>query len=106
MVIDVDLRAAPAAVRLLAPDDFGAFKVVVRGGASRPEYVGDAIEPVGRVSSDGHVFVEVTALKGLAGDRAEQQGWLASLSRMVEFAAAHGWTDGAGAIRAHVEWRA
>jgi hypothetical protein len=103
MVIDVDLRAAPATVRLIAPDDFGAFKVVARGPASGGERLAGAVGRFGRMSGDGHVFVDVAALRALAGERGRQRDWLASLDAMLEHARGHGWTDQTGAIRGHIE---
>lgn len=106
MVIDINLRAAPATVRLVEPDDFEAFKVIARAPATEGKHLESAVERFGRVTADGHVFVDATAVKALAGERATEPRWLASLDGMLEYAAAHGWIDDAGAIRAHVEWSA
>jgi hypothetical protein len=103
MVIDVDLLAAPATVRLVEPEDFRAFKIVARGPAKE---LGSAIERFGRLTGEGHVLVDVTALPALAGERGRDRDWLASLDAMVDYARARGWTDGGGAIRGHVQWEA
>ena len=102
MVIDVDLRAAPAAVLLVEPEDFGAFKIMARGSAAK---LASAVGRFGRVTDDGHVLVDVAALRVLAGERGRDREWLASLDAMVEYARSRGWTDG-GAIRGHVQWNA
>jgi hypothetical protein len=102
MVIDVDLRAAPAAVRLIQAEDFRAFKVVARGPAGG-ERLAAAVGRLGRLSGDGHVFVDVAALRALAGERGRARDWLASLDAMLEHARGHGWTDDTGAIRGHIE---
>jgi hypothetical protein len=104
MVIDIDLRAAPPTVQLIEPEDFGAFKIIARAPAADREHLEYAVERLGRLTAGGHVFVDVTAVKGLAGERATEPRWLASLDGMLQYAGAHGWTDDAGAIRAHVEW--
>jgi hypothetical protein len=103
MVIEVDLRAAPATVRLVEPEDFGAFKIAARGPATE---LGSAVERFGRLTGDGHVLVDVTALRALAGERGRDRDWLASLDAMVDHARTRGWTDGGGAIRGHVQWNA
>jgi hypothetical protein len=99
-MIDVDLRTRPAAVRLAEPDDFRAFKIVARGPEAELE---PAVEAFGRMTGDGYVFVDIAALRRLAGERGRDGAWLGSLDAMVEYARAHGWTDGAGAIRGHVQ---
>jgi hypothetical protein len=106
MVIDVDLRSAPAAVRLVEPDDFRAFKILARGPASGGEPLDAAVGGFGRVSGDGHVFVDVEALRALAGEHGRDRGWLASLDAMLAYARARGWTDDNGALRGHVQWDA
>jgi hypothetical protein len=103
MVIDIDLRTAPATVRLVEPDDFGAFKVIARAPTAERKQLEDAVERLGCVTADGHVSVDVTAVKALAGKRATKD-WLASLGGMLEYAGARGWIDDDDAIRAHVEW--
>jgi hypothetical protein len=106
MMIDVDLHAGPATVRLVEPDDFGAFMIFVRSPGMDRERLEPAVARLGHMTADGHVVVDVTAIKALAGERATQPGWLASLDGMLEYAGAHGWLDDTGAIRAHVEWSA
>jgi hypothetical protein len=104
MVIDIDLRAAPAAVRLVEPGDFDVFKIMAHAQEMDRERLEPAVERFGRMTSDGHVFVHVTAVKALAGERAAEPRWLASLDAMLSYAGARGWVDDEGAVRAHVEW--
>jgi hypothetical protein len=51
-----------------------------------------------------HVFLDVDAVKGLAGERATGE-WLVEFEKMIEFARSKGWVDEAGRVRAHVERR-
>lgn len=106
MVIEIDLRAAPANVELSAPHDFSSFTVVAHGSEADRDDLADAVNRIGRMASDGHVFVDVGALQALAGSRARQGSWLASLDGMLRYADEQGWTDDSGAIQAHVQWTA
>lgn len=84
MIIEIDLSTAPPATTLLEPDDFGGFKVVVRGADD--------------------AFVSPEALRALAGERGADAAWLARLDGMLAYAATKGWVrEEDGAIRAHVE---
>jgi hypothetical protein len=58
------------------------------------------------MAPDGHVFVDLEALQTLAGGRARNRDWLASLDGMLRYAGSQGWTDESGAIQAHVQWAA
>lgn len=106
MVIDIDVAAVPAVVQLVEPDDFAAFKIVARGAAAESGALASAIERIGRMTAAGEVFVDVEALRSLAGDRARDAGWLGALERMLSYAREKGWTDGAGAVQAHIQWTA
>src|ERR1700721_1880195 len=93
----------PASVALLAPDDFGDFHVEVSGAAGDTE-LASAVSEFGRLSDEGtHVFVEVEAVRQLAGDRAGDAGWQASFDGMLAYACAHGWGGGGGCGRAHAQ---
>jgi hypothetical protein len=52
-----------------------------------------------------HVFVRPDALRALAGALAQDDTWATKLDGMVSYAEKHGWVDGDGAIRAHIDWR-
>jgi hypothetical protein len=80
------------------PDDFKAFSVRVLGAGSPA-----ALEDLGRLADDDHVYVDPAVLLRLAGERAEEAGWRESLDEMIAFAADHGWVDEHGFIRAHVD---
>lgn len=98
----IDLKADPEAGEptLRDPDDFKAFAVFLEGDGPAEA----SLARLGRVAEDGeHVFVDPAVLRRLAGERAADPGWAASLEGMVGFAAEHGWVDEAGFIRAHVE---
>ena len=105
MYVDVDLTTTPAGVALLEPEDLNSFKVVARGGDRDPERLAAALDGVGRVADDGHVFVAIDAVRRLAGDRAQDPDWSAGLERTIEYARSKGWLDERGeALQAHVEW--
>ena len=87
-------------LRLLEPNDFHKFKVVLRAplASSRP-----LIDGVTFVDDD-NALVRVNVAPRLPGvpDNAE---WRQGYDQMVGAARSHGWIDEAsGAIRAHVEW--
>ncbi|MFZ0387391.1 MAG: hypothetical protein WAL22_17145 [Solirubrobacteraceae bacterium] len=103
MIIAVDMSQRPGSVALLAPDDFGGFHVEVPGAAVDTELAG-VVSTFGRLTDDGtHVFVEVGAIRDLAGDRADDVRWQASFDGMLAYADAHGWRDADGRVRAHVQ---
>jgi hypothetical protein len=106
MVIDVDLDAAPATLRLVEPDDFTSFKLLARSAQANGDELARAVRSIGRVSGSGHVFVNADAVRALARDRARDPAWLRSLDGMIRYARDHGWTDDTGAIRAHIYWGA
>ncbi len=103
MIVAVDLSATPAAIALEAPDDFQGFHVAVRGGTPGDPRLDEAVARFGRGDGE-HVFVDVAALRGLAGERAADPAWQASLEGMLGYARSKGWLDDEGAIQAHVEW--
>jgi hypothetical protein len=103
VIIAVDISQRPASVALLAPDDFGDFHVEVSGAAVDTE-LATVVSEFGRLSDEGtHVFVDVDAIRGLAGARVDDVRWQASLDGMLAYADAHGWRDADGRVRAHVQ---
>ena len=103
MIIAVDTSRRPASVALLAPDDFGDFRVEVSGAAVGTE-LATAINEFGRLGDEGtHAFVDTEAIRRLAGDRADDARWQASFDGMLAYADAHGWRDADGRVRAHVQ---
>jgi hypothetical protein len=100
MIVELDLSGGGAQPTLLEPDDFKAFKVVVRGGGPSLDALAVAS---GIAKVDEHAWVRVNALRELAGTAATPE-WEASLQGMLEYARSKGWVDDElGAIRAHVE---
>jgi hypothetical protein len=81
--IEIDLGTVPPSVVLEEPENFTAFKVVVREAE--------------------HVWVDPEQLAVLAGDLAGTADWRTSLQGMVRYASSKGWIREDGAIRAHVE---
>ena len=103
MELEIDLGAAAASARLVAPADLGSFKVVVVGGGAP---IGDRVEALGVARVDEHAWVRVDALRELAGPHATPE-WEASFAAMLEFARSRGWLDEElEAVRGHVERRA
>lgn len=84
---------------LAEPDDFGGFSVELL--ADDPLAL-SAIDRLGSRVGDTHVFVEEEALLRLAGGRANDDAWRASLASMKGYASDHGFLDDEGRIRAHV----
>ena len=81
--------------------DFAAFKVVGAGvGLTAPLCA--ALAEIGRIGADErHVWIDREWLHAAGPQTAE---WAAGLSQMIESAVIHGWTDEAGAVRAHLEF--
>lgn len=86
MYVELDLALVPPAIELREPDDFTAFKILVKP-----------------IDESG---VLPAVLRALAGKRAEDAEWQGNFERMLASAAEHGWIQEDGAIRAHVEWDA
>jgi len=103
MYVYIDLAVAPGPAELRDPDSFTEFKILIEGADDAADAVGAAAARLGRVAGPDHVFVEVELLERLAGERAEDEEWSAQLEAMIEYAKSKGWTDEAGAVRAHVE---
>jgi hypothetical protein len=100
MIVELDLGGAGVGARLVDPDDFKAFKVVVVG--DEPS-LGERVAAAGIARLDEHAWVSIDALRGLAGPAATPE-WEASLQSMVEYARSKDWVDDElGAIRGHVE---
>lgn len=83
MMIRIRVAGPAAAVSLAEPDDFTSFKVVVE--------------------TPPHVFIDPDQLLAMSGERSEDPEWRAGFERMLEYARGHGWVNGQGDIRAHVE---
>lgn len=89
--------------RIAEPDDFKHFAVMAPGPADAASLEG-ATGALGRAEGDSHVFVDPDRLRRLPGARPDDAEWSASLDGMLAFAGSQGWIDGAGRVRAHVEW--
>jgi hypothetical protein len=100
MIVEVDLRTQPAAARLVEPDDFGAFKLVLLDNGPS---AGARLAEAGIPMLEEHAWVPLDLVRELAGDAASAE-WEGSFAAMVEFARGRGWLDEElAAIRAHVE---
>jgi hypothetical protein len=101
MIITVDTTNPSPRVSLDDPENFGAFSIAATGTR---EAFGKAVAGIGRYDGD-HVFVRPDALRALAGALAQDDTWSSKLDGMMNYAEQHGWVDGDGAIRAHIDWR-
>lgn len=94
------LRVDPGRpVALVDPDDFTSFKVVAsaRSWGELERALGDT----GRIDPP-HVWVDPAAVRALGTSK--DAAWVSGLEAMLEYAAARGWVDPSGAVRAHCEW--
>jgi hypothetical protein len=100
MVVDLSNGSAV----LHQPDACDAFSVDVVGEGSEDALVAAlARSGLGRLTADGiHVAVDPGALRRLAGP-AVTPGWEDGFEGMCAYAAAKGWVEADGAIRAHIE---
>lgn len=98
------VHAGGSALELVEPDDFEAFSIVIQGEPDR-QRLAAASSGIGRADGTRHVYVEVSALRALAGSRAQNERWCRALDAMLDSARGSGWLDQSGAVRAHVEWR-
>ncbi len=103
MYIEIDQAVEAVGPVLREVDDFTAFKVVIRHPA--PEFsLAHALTGLGTVTDDGHAYLEIGAVRALAGERADDAAWTAGFAAMVAYAARSGWlSDDGQAIRAHCE---
>jgi hypothetical protein len=100
VIVELDLRGAEAVARLVDPDDFKAFKVVVKGDTPA---LAARVAALGVPRLDEHAWVSIDALRNLAGEAATP-AWEESLTAMIDYARSKGWVDDElGAIRGHVE---
>lgn len=99
MELEVDLRRVPVGARLLDPDDFKSFRVVLVDAAGPSA---EELAPAGIARLDEHAWVRIDDLRRLAGDAATP-AWEESFQSMLEFARSKGWVDDElGAVRGHV----
>jgi hypothetical protein len=87
-------------IRLLEPNDFRKFKVVLRGPLATSRPLIDGVTFIDETNALVRINVAPT-LPGVPGNAEWREGY----DKMLEAARNHGWIDEAsGAIRAHVEW--
>jgi hypothetical protein len=84
--------------RLLEPDDFRSFKVVLDGVSPSEAAPADGVS----LEDGTHAWIRQDVPARLAGAHATP-AWQADFERMVAFAGKHGWLRDDGAIRAHIE---
>ena len=87
-------------IRLLEPNDFRKFKVVLRGPLATSRPLIDGVTFIDEANALVRINVAPT-LPGVPDNAEWQQGY----DKMVQAARNHGWIDETGnAIRAHLEW--
>lgn len=88
-------------VVLHAPEDFTSFAADT---SLPPDVLADAL-PDGMLldENQGHVWIDPQRLRQLAGRWAADEQWSTRFEGMIAYAAAKGWTDAHGRIRAHLE---
>ena len=96
MIVEIDLRADGTPARLLEPDVFTAFKVVLRRAGRRRSPAGSR-RPASRASTSTPGCA-IDALRELAGPAATPE-WEQSLAGMLEFARSRGWVDDEPGLR-------
>jgi hypothetical protein len=96
MIVHVSARG----VRLEAPEDLKAFRVVVADDL-QGESLADALGSVGQLDGE-HVWVSPDWLRQASG-RAGDAAWAQGFGGMVAYATKKGWVNQAGAIRGHIE---
>ena len=92
--------SSASGLRLLEPNDFRKFKVVLRAPLATSQPLIDGVTFI----DEANALVRINVAPCLPGvpDNAE---WQAGYDKMVGAARSHGWIDETrGAIRAHVEW--
>ena len=103
MYLEVFLGSAGSTASLQDVGDLRSLKVVVHPGDGGT--LDAALDGIGRLAETGDAFLEVAALKRLAGAAAQDPKWLAEFDAMVSYAASRGWVDDEGqALQAHCEW--
>jgi hypothetical protein len=97
VIVEVRLDPDGATSRLLEPEVFTAFKVVLHGGGP------SLAEAAGVARVDEHAWIRIDALRELAGPAATP-AWEESFQGMLAYARSKGWVDDElAAVRAHVE---
>jgi hypothetical protein len=98
MIIKIDDCRLPA---LEMPDDFTTFKAVIHGDGLNQSVL-DGLVEIGRLDEDKiHLWVHLLWLQAHGPQNAR---WRRGLDEMIAFASGRGWVDGAGAIRAHIQY--
>jgi hypothetical protein len=103
VTLDVYLFPPPARLELTDVDNFRSLKVVIHGEDSDGSRLAQALRGVGRVAGLSS-FLDIEALRRLAGSRANDPAWLTQFEAMVAYARSNGWIDKSGAaLEAHWE---
>lgn len=99
----MEIRVTKLSVAMGDPDVFTRLSMIVDKDITTSQLAG-LVAPFGRMDDDGlHAYLSVGAIGGLPGARPEDLQWQASFDQMCAYAVSKGWSDDAGAIRAHIE---
>lgn len=101
MIINISRSGS---VTVSNPDDFTAFAIIVEHETDAAAF-SSAATSIGSPTPDGHhLYVAPDRLESLVNEqRGPDPAWKSGFHRMVAYAAAHGWVDHRGWIRAHIE---
>jgi hypothetical protein len=99
MIIRIDTNSDTIALE--EPTDFHRLKAVVSGPADEARMT--RLLGTRGAAENGHVHLEPSAFRSLAGNVAHEPGWAASLEKMLDYARSKGWCDERGRVLAHIE---
>jgi hypothetical protein len=101
--VEVDLSGSGSPPRLVEPEDFKSFKLVVQG-AAEARRLDEALGALGHEQpGGGHAWLRIDGLRGLAGELSGDPSWSEGFDAMVAYAGTKGWLSSDGEeIRAHV----
>ncbi|MES5483333.1 hypothetical protein QMZ05_11310 [Bradyrhizobium sp. INPA03-11B] len=86
-------------------DDLKRFSVAIDAPAKDLPSLKDALQDVGLLSDDGHMWVSEDWLRK-ASPRSSDEAWQQNLTAMIDAVREFGWIDEqTSAIRAHVVWK-
>lgn len=103
MIIQIDpSRTGPV---LLDTENFRTLKLVVQADESDSAVVAETTRELCTWGDPFHVFIQPHVIHSLAGEHGSAPGWQHNFDGMLSYAASHGWVNGDGAIRVHVEYR-
>lgn len=99
------LLDAQNVVRLLEPDEFQSFKLVVRHPIDALPRVRDALNGVAGRIDEHHAWISQSWLRTESGV-SRPAAWQEKFAGLVVYAGNKGWLDAdSGDVRAHIDWQ-